>query len=373
MKTPKKLLSIIITFVFAFITIASTFPVQAVTKIVLPKPVLAAVKNTYTFNSPIIFNLTCVNYSKNVQYRVVLYNRDKKISNDLYGGYVKKYFKSATPFQVKFTPPIPGNYGVEVYVKRAGYKGYYKYYDGFASRYFTVTKSLNSALNSELKTYFNLFNTYGIMSACACVNTDSLSANGGSTNNITVIAQDKTGSVMYDGLKAKIFARGRTLTGNDATYFGKTNTLFGKVSVDGRTLNKYIAGKISTESQDTIAFFTQMNATNYYRAFDNFGTDYDTYDKALAFLYKILPNSNSINTLKYDNTLTLSKIYANNATTPFYDNSHKEISISKIKTELGISSSLKETSVKYAFKGKKLKFVLTDSSNTNYTYVVTFN
>ena len=130
MKSNKRLLTIVFTFLFTAFASISSVPAQgAVKKTIIPNVQFASAPVTeYTAGDRVQFNIISPNYGGLVEYRVVLWNDSKKSYSDLWNeinGYPNRYYtkwqpKGNTIFTLGWPIIEPGSYRITVYAKRVG-------------------------------------------------------------------------------------------------------------------------------------------------------------------------------------------------------------------------------------------------------------
>ncbi|MDF2673246.1 MAG: hypothetical protein K0R09_1511 [Clostridiales bacterium] len=130
MKAYKKMLSIVFTVVFAFVMVLRVTNVQAADKKTVVPEVSFAISpvNEYTAGDRVKFNINSPNYGGLVEYRVILWDDNKKTYSDLWNeknGYPNRYYTKWQPwgntiFTLGWPISEPGNYRITVFAKRVG-------------------------------------------------------------------------------------------------------------------------------------------------------------------------------------------------------------------------------------------------------------
>lgn len=126
MTQKKKILSKILAYIFTYMMLLNSISVQAAEKqAVIPKvDYVTAPVLEYTAGDIVNFDLNAPNYGGRVQYRVVLWDDNKKEARDLWAT-GDRYYANWMPygnnnFNLHFRIDEPGSYRITVYVKRAG-------------------------------------------------------------------------------------------------------------------------------------------------------------------------------------------------------------------------------------------------------------
>lgn len=126
MSNGRKILSLLMTFIFTFITLLNSMTVQAAQNhgVVPIVDYVKAPDLEYTAGDIVNFDLHALNYGGRVQYRVVLWKDNKKEARDLWT-IGDRYYSNWMPFgnntfNLHWRIDEPGSYRITVYVKRAG-------------------------------------------------------------------------------------------------------------------------------------------------------------------------------------------------------------------------------------------------------------
>ncbi len=132
MTKARKLLSIVMAFLFMAVTCLSILPVQAMAKkTVLPKmKLISGPKAEYEIGERVTIKVNAPNYKGNVQYRVTLWDGNKKAQRELWPSMPGYYYtnwipKGPSTFTIGWPIMEPGPYSVTVLVRRAGSKSKY--------------------------------------------------------------------------------------------------------------------------------------------------------------------------------------------------------------------------------------------------------
>lgn len=132
MTKARKLLSIVMAFLFMAVTCLSILPVQAMAKkTVLPKmKLISGPKAEYEIGERVTIKVNAPNYKGNVQYRVILWDGNKKAQRELWPSMPGYYYtnwipKGPSTFTIGWPIMEPGPYSVTVLVRRAGSKSKY--------------------------------------------------------------------------------------------------------------------------------------------------------------------------------------------------------------------------------------------------------
>lgn len=110
---------------FVVSVLFNNVPAMAAVKTIIPKVAYVnAPKLEYTAGDVINFDLHTPNYGGKVQYRVVLWDNNKKLAKDLWTA-GDRYYKNWMPygnnvFNLHWIINEPGSYRITIYVKRAG-------------------------------------------------------------------------------------------------------------------------------------------------------------------------------------------------------------------------------------------------------------
>lgn len=132
MTKARKLLSIVMAFLFMAVTCLSILPVQGMAKkTVLPKmKLISGPKAEYEIGERVTIKVNAPNYKGKVQYRVILWDGNKKAQRELWPSMPGYYYtnwipKGPSTFTIGWPIMEPGPYSVTVLVKRAGSKSKY--------------------------------------------------------------------------------------------------------------------------------------------------------------------------------------------------------------------------------------------------------